>query len=85
MLGYQRSRRAGDVGHRQAVERTLGSAGRGIRWNALVLCAGFLVLTLSGLKPNLMLGVLLAASVVTCYGMTCLWLPFLLGRVTRTD
>ena len=61
-----------------AAERMLESAGRAVRWNAIVLALGFLVLTLSALKPNHSLGLLLSASMCVCYTVSLLLLPWLL-------
>lgn len=58
----------------------LQTAGRAVRWNAVVLSLGFLVLTLSVLKPNHSLGLLLAAAMATCYATTLLFLPSLLRQ-----
>jgi len=77
---YGRERGAG-AGHHAALCETLRSSGRAIRWNATVLSLGFLVLTLSALKPNHSLGLLLSAAIATCYAMTLLLLPSLLARV----
>ncbi len=56
---------------RATVERT----GRALRWNALVLSLGFLVLSLSSLKPNHSLGLLLASAMLSCYIAALLLLP----------
>ncbi|MBW2274504.1 MAG: MMPL family transporter [Deltaproteobacteria bacterium] len=79
---YERARRAGSS-HGAALDQTLGSSGRAIRWNAVVLGLGFLVLTLSALKPNHSLGLLLCAAMATCYAMTLLLLPRLASRFVR--
>ena len=76
---YRRERLAGRE-HPEAVVATLTSTGRAIRWNVTVLVLGFLVLTVSALKPNHSLGVLLAAAIVACYATTLLFLPRLLRR-----
>lgn len=60
-----------------ALESTLARTGRAIRWNALVVTLGFLVLTLSRIPPNRNLGLLLAAAVFTCYLATLALMPFL--------
>ncbi len=78
---YRRQRAPGRKGEHsceQAMLATLASAGRAIRWNALVLSLGFLVLTFSTLKPNHSLGWLLAAAMAVSYGATLLLLPSLL-------
>jgi len=62
---------------RPALENTLARTGRAIRWNALVVTLGFLVLTLSRIPPNRNLGLLLAAAVLTCYLATLALMPFL--------
>ena len=74
---YQRARREGEP-HEAAATRMLQSTGRAVRWNATVLALGFLVLTLSALKPNHSLGLLLAAAMCTCYATSLLFLPWLL-------
>ncbi len=78
---YRRQRAAGwkgEPGGEQATRATLVGAGRAIRWNALVLSLGFLVLTFSALKPNHSLGWLLAAAMTVSYAATLLLLPPLL-------
>jgi predicted RND superfamily exporter protein len=62
---------------REALESTLARTGRAIRWNALVVTLGFLVLTLSRIPPNRNLGLLLAAAVLTCYLATLALMPYL--------
>ena len=74
---YREARAAG-ADHAAAVGRSLATAGRAVRWNAMVLGLGFLVLTLSSLPPNRALGLLLAAAVLAAYLMTVLLLPRLL-------
>jgi len=76
---YRRERLAGRE-HAEAVVATMTTTGRAIRWNVTVLVLGFLVLTVSALKPNHSLGVLLAAAMVACYATTLLFLPSLLRR-----
>ena len=66
-----------------AVARALAIAGRGVRWNAGVLAAGFAVLALSTLRPNHGLGLLLTLAVACSYGMTLLTLPALLAAGGR--
>jgi predicted RND superfamily exporter protein len=61
-----------------ALLATLGGAGRAIRWNVVVLAAGFSVLVLSDLAPNRALGILLATAMGVCYATTLLLLPQLL-------
>ncbi len=80
--GYQRHR-SGGGGHRAAVLATLATSGKAIRWNAVVLGLGFLVLSLSDLRPNHSLGILLAAAMLACYATTLLLLPALLRRESR--
>ncbi|HKI03410.1 MAG TPA: MMPL family transporter [Thermoanaerobaculia bacterium] len=79
---YREARAAG-ADHTVAVGRSLATAGRAVRWNAVVLGLGFLVLTLSSLPPNRVLGLLLAAAMLAAYLMTVLLLPRLL-RATRS-
>ncbi|HYN19317.1 MAG TPA: MMPL family transporter, partial [Thermoanaerobaculia bacterium] len=73
-----REAQAGGAEHAAAVGHSLATAGRAVRWNALVLGLGFLVLTLSSLPPNRTLGLLLAAAMLAAYLMTVLLLPRLL-------
>ncbi len=73
-----REARAEGAEHAAAVGRSLSTAGRAVRWNALVLGLGFLVLTFSSLPPNRFLGLLLAAAMLAGYLMTVLLLPRLL-------
>ncbi|MFQ5416173.1 MAG: RND family transporter [Myxococcota bacterium] len=77
---YRRAQRAG-CDHEAALVQTLRTSGRAIRWNATVLGLGFLVLTLSALKPNHGLGLLLCASMFGCYATTLLLLPRLMSRL----
>lgn len=64
-----------------ALRTAFATAGRALRLNALVLVAGFLVLTRSALLPNRSLGWLLAAVIASAYWMTVSLLPyFLAGR-----
>ncbi len=79
---YERARDSGN-GHRDALRETMQSSGRAIRWNAVVLGLGFLVLTLSVLKPNHSLGMLLCAAMLACYAMTLLLLPRLSSAFLR--
>ncbi|HWR83739.1 MAG TPA: MMPL family transporter, partial [Candidatus Deferrimicrobium sp.] len=61
--------------HQNALLNTLGHSGQAIRWNALVLALGFLVLTFSAIKPDRSLGLLLAGAIAACYLTTVLFLP----------
>ena len=79
---YREAQAAG-AEHAAAVRHSLATAGRAVRWNAMVLGLGFLVLTLSSLPPNRILGSLLAAAMLAAYLMTVLLLPRLL-RTTRS-
>jgi predicted RND superfamily exporter protein len=69
--------------HEHALRKSMTTSGRAIRWNATVLGLGFLVLCGSELKPNHSLGLLLSAAIATCYAMTLLLLPALLGLARR--
>jgi predicted RND superfamily exporter protein len=77
---YRRERRQ-RPDHVQAIAATLRTTGRGLRWNALVLSLGIAVLTLSAIKPNQSLGLLLALAIVISYATTLALLPELLGRL----
>ncbi len=74
---YRLERRSGSD-HELALSATFEKTGRGIAWNAIVLAGGFLVLNLSGLKPNHSLGILLASAMVVCYAATFMLLPRIL-------
>lgn len=71
---FERRRGRGEGGP-AAATGALAATARAIRWNAVVLALGFLVLTLSALKPNRTLGLLLAAAILAAYAATFLWLP----------
>ena len=76
---YETGRAAGGD-HAAAVALALATTGRAIRWNAVVLALGFLVLTASALKPNQTLGLLLATAILAAYASTFLLLPRLVRR-----
>ncbi len=80
VYAYRRERRAG-LDHAAAVKATLGTTGRGLRWNAIVLALGIAVLTLSSIKPNQSLGLLLALAILVSYASTLALLPELLRLV----
>ena len=77
---YRRERRAGGLAHAAAIAETLRTTGRGLRWNALVLTLGIAVLTLSAIKPNSSLGLLLALAILVSYAASLALLPELLRR-----
>jgi uncharacterized protein len=80
VYAYRRERRAG-LDHAAAVTATLRTTGRGLRWNAMVLALGIAVLTLSAIKPNQSLGMLLALAILVSYASTLALLPELLRLV----
>jgi predicted RND superfamily exporter protein len=80
VYAYRRERRAG-LDHAAAVAATLRTTGRGLRWNAIVLALGIAVLTLSSIKPNQSLGMLLALAILVSYASTLALLPELLRLV----
>jgi hypothetical protein len=80
MHHYQKTRRTGRT-HPVAVAAAIESTGRAIRWNALVLALGLSVLCFSSLRPDRMLGILLASAVLSCWATTLLFLPALLRHV----
>jgi len=82
VYAYRRERRAG-LDHVAAVTATLRTTGRGLRWNAVVLALGIAVLTLSSIKPNQSLGMLLALAILVSYAITLALLPELLRLVAR--
>jgi len=77
VYAYRRERRAG-LDHAAAMTATLATTGRGLRWNAIVLALGIAVLTLSSIKPNQSLGMLLALAILVSYASTLALLPELL-------
>jgi predicted RND superfamily exporter protein len=79
---YRSRVRKGD-GHDAALGGALASSGRAIRWNALTLGLGFLVLGFSSLPPNRALGLLLAAGMMASWATTLVFLPRLLPKVAR--
>ncbi|HEY6323593.1 MAG TPA: MMPL family transporter [Thermoanaerobaculia bacterium] len=80
VYAYRRERRGG-LDHAAAVTATLRTTGRGLRWNAIVLALGIAVLTLSSIKPNQSLGLLLALAILVSYASTLALLPELLRLV----
>lgn len=81
---YRRGRVTADPEH--ALRSAFATAGSALRLNALVLVAGFLVLTHSALLPNRSLGWLLAAVIASAYWMTVSLLPyFLAGRREQAE
>jgi predicted RND superfamily exporter protein len=67
----------------EAMNETLGSAGRAVRWNAVTLIAGLLVLLFSSLGPIRALGGLLVAGMAISYLMAIVLLPALLVKHGR--
>lgn len=80
VFAYRRERRPG-TSHAEAVAATLSTTGRGLRWNALVLSLGIAVLSVSAIKPNRSLGLLLAAAMLVSYAATLALLPQLLAFI----
>jgi len=76
-----RLERARGQGPGPALQATVSTVGRALRWNAGVLGLGFTVLAFSSLRPNRELGLLLAAAMGACYLATVLLLPRLLRGV----
>ncbi len=81
-FAYRRERRAG-LAHAAAVAATLGTTGRGLRWNAVVLSLGIAVLGFSAIKPSASLGLLLALAMLVSYACTLALFPLLLRRWDR--
>ncbi|MEE8587434.1 MAG: MMPL family transporter, partial [Acidobacteriota bacterium] len=77
---YESKRQCG-LASGSALEGAWNLSGRAIRWNAIVLSLGFLVLSLSALKPNRSLGFLLAAAMAACYLATLVFLPWILEKL----
>jgi len=74
---YHEERQRG-LAPREAVERTLRTTGRAMLFLAFVLASGFAVLTLSAFSPNRVLGLLMAATLLTGIVGDLLLLPALL-------
>lgn len=74
-LHRYRTERGGGANDAEALKATVDKTGAALRWNALVLAAGFLVLSVSSLKPNHSLGFLLAAAMLACYVAALIFLP----------
>lgn len=74
---YHEERQAG-VPPREAAERTIRTTGRAMLFLAFVLASGFAVLTLSAFSPNRVLGLLMAATLVTGIVGDLVLLPALL-------
>jgi predicted RND superfamily exporter protein len=70
----------GDVAARNAL-----AGSRGVGWSAVSLAGGFAVLALSSLPPNHLLGLLLAAATLACWGLSRLWFPFLVRGVEARE
>jgi len=78
---YSARRHEAALSHRAAIAAVWNSTGRALRWNSLILAAGFLMLANSALKPNRQLGFLLAAAMLAAYLATLVFLPGLLARL----
>ncbi len=78
LLHQYRVERAAGRSSAEAVAATIDKVGTAVGWNCLVLAAGFLVLTVSALRPNHSLGVLLASAMVVSYGGAIMLSPCLL-------
>jgi uncharacterized protein len=65
---------------KEAMGESLRSVGTGLRWNAVALVAGCLVLCFSGIRPVRALGGLLAAGMAVSYLMVFLLLPTFVAR-----
>lgn len=81
LLHSYRKHRSVELDHRKSLAAALAGTGRAIRWNALVLAAGFLVLSFSAVHPNRSLGFLLSSAMLACLLTTLLFLPALLRRL----
>ena len=69
VLRYQRARLAGQSAD-EAMHTTLGTSGVAILYNALVVIAGFMVLTPSTFLPNVALGWLVSFNMFVCFVCT---------------
>ncbi len=78
LLHQYRFERAGGRSSADAVAATVEKVGTAVGWNCLVLAGGFLVLTLSTLRPNHSLGVLLASAMAVSCGGAMMFSPRLL-------
>ena len=80
---FQEERNGGATEEAAAV-RTLATAGRAMIFMAIVLTAGFFVLTFSQFQPNRVLGLLMSVTVATGIVADLVLLPALLVRSPRT-
>jgi len=69
----------------EAVAAAFGSTGRAIMWDAVVVCAGFLVLLLSDMPPNRSLGLMVSLGIAVSLVSTCFLLPALWSPGRRQD
>lgn len=80
---YLRARREHNMDTEEAVRYTFKTVGRAIITTSVVLTAGFLVLTLSGFRVNLSMGLLTAFAVIFALMADMFFLPPMLMRIER--
>jgi predicted RND superfamily exporter protein len=73
-------RRTGDL--REAIAVSLTTSGKAIAYVATAVAAGYLCLTLSLFKVHVLLGVLVALTMVSCSAATLVFLPTVLLRLS---
>jgi predicted RND superfamily exporter protein len=73
-------RRTGDL--REAVAVSLTTSGKAIAYVAIAVAVGYLCLALSLFKVHVLLGVLVALTMVSCSGATLVFLPAVLLRLS---
>jgi hydrophobe/amphiphile efflux-3 (HAE3) family protein len=61
--------------HRRRVQRTIGTTGRAILFNAVVVTAGFLVLMISNFPPSRWLSALVSVNMLACFLGAMTFLP----------
>jgi predicted RND superfamily exporter protein len=88
VVRFRRQSRA-DATPEQAISRTMKSSGVAILYNAVVVMAGFALLSTSGFRANETLGLLVATNMAVCFLTTLTTLAaalFLAGsQFARTD
>lgn len=73
--------RAGNVDLREATARALTTSGKAIAYVASAVAGGYLCLTLSFFKVHVLLGVLVALTMITCSAATIAFLPAVVLRL----
>src|SRR5690606_13788863 len=73
--------RSGNIDLREATARALTTSGKAIAYVASAVAGGYLCLTLSFFKVHVLLGVLVALTMITCSAATIAFLPAVVLRL----